>query len=1781
MIPQHMIYSMKIKFLKTIIINSEGRYSKRSMRTLFIFFSLILGLSLLTTACRNKGSEPSGSVNSLGPLSPTPSGSGSPPQQVIISSTTPGTNRMTFTWALDPGSTGEAVVGVVAVLQEAALTDVGACAAVPANVLAHARDGSGESWRRSGSTAYVADNDPDGSTLPFWLLTAGTTYSLAVCSVSATKIRGDGNADGDDGHAIVRSITTTGTGPPPAGSPPQQVAISSNTPGTNTMAFTWALDPGSTGEAVVGVVAVLQEAALTPVNACENVPASVLTHARDGSGSGSGTSGGATYVSDNDADGSTLTFTGLTAGTTYSLAVCSVSATKIRGDGNSDGDDGHAIVRSITTTGTGPPPAGSPPQQVMISSTTLGTNTMTFTWALDPGSTGEAVVGVVAVLQEAALTPVNACENVPVHVLAHARDGSGEIWRRSGNTQYRADNDADGSTVPLWILTAGTTYSLALCSVSAAKIRGDGNSDGDNGHAVVQSVTTTSPAPDSPPQQIRIYDARSDTNAAGFRWSLEAGSTGEAVVGVVAVLQEAALTDTNACASVPENVLTKARDGSGSNSGMSGSTTYKAYHNVSTASPGGALVFRDLTAGTTYSLAVCSVSATKIRGDNTGGAANRAVVTSITTAGTGPPPAGSPPQQVMISSTTLGTNTMTFTWALDPGSTGEAVVGVVAVLQEAALTPVNACENVPVHVLAHARDGSGEIWRRSGNTQYRADNDADGSTVPFWILTAGTTYSLALCSVSAAKIRGDGNSDGDNGHAVVQSVTTTSPAPDSPPQQIRIYDARSDTNAAGFRWSLEAGSTGEAVVGVVAVLQEAALTDTNACASVPENVLTKARDGSGSNSGMSGSTTYKAYHNVSTASPGGALVFRDLTAGTTYSLAVCSVSATKIRGDNTGGAANRAVVTSITTAGTRPPLPTFPKQVTVPAPTSVAGSNSITVSWSVDTASTGRTVLGVVAVLKEQSGASASLDGSSACSEASDAIVTHARDGSGSGSETSDGTTYMASNSASGNLTFTDLMAMTDYSIAVCSVAYDTAGMTSYIRGDGNADGDDAHAVVRSGARVALGPVMSTEAPVKQITFTVSPTASSTDSIEFVWSVSATAVDSHEPVVGVVIALKEKPDTSASLDASNACITSSTGLTASIINHARGLSGTNNGMGSDGTQYRALNSVGGVLGHNLTITGLMAGTDYSVVVCSVSADNIRGDNSSTLADDDAVLKQVATNTAPPKQVMFSSTSEKKTITISWELDSSADTSHKDITGVVGVLSTSNISTRNACKVALAHGVVRYASGDDTGRATFQEDSSIHTIIYVASRGTGASSTSFMFTGLTPDTAYSVTVCSVLSVTNHRGNGSRDRNAAAVQSVTTLPSMPPKQIQFASMTPTATSTTITVGWAVSDMASESHEAVVGVVAVLKQLSDTPVLLGASDACAGMLTNIMGMDLLAHARGSSSSPLTVTDSATTYMAAKGASGSLTFTGLTPKKMYHVAACSVSADHIRGGSDEGMTYPAIVTDSAITAPGVVVLYKSESVLGSASDHAASGANFTYSGSAVGTTSLGVNICGEAKGARTVGDWGVSPQVGGTGYSNHTFYGSTNGTNGDFIKLPERLGVEDEKDRREVWVYHVAANLTSSYNDRTMVDFGSFHKPSSPVTLSELIAIDAAGNYTNIAKVKMVFRLLQNGNETTANSDFAYWSFTRNTGVFDTMPHTILGPGSAAPSCVNSASGGTPGTSTALSSFIQFGIFGFHGVDGAVENNFIGGSVSSRRSRCSASDKTVLCIARQDSGF
>ena len=436
--------------------------------------------------------------------------------------------------------------------------------------------------------------------------------------------------------------------------------------------------------------------------------------------------------------------------------------------------------------------------------------------------------------------------------------------------------------------------------------------------------------------------------------------------------------------------------------------------------------------------------------------------------------------------------------------------------------------------------------------------------------------------------------------------------PDSmSPQQITITATRSTTDSIAVTWALKAGSTGEAVVGVVAVLQEAALTPANACENVPADVAAHARDGSGETSGRSGGTTYMASNSDS-----GTLTFGSLAASTMYSIAVCSVSAMKIRGDGTGGTAHSAVVTSVTTDA----LFTFPKQVTVPMPTFTPGSPpTITVTWSVDTASLGADVQGVVAVLKPQTSATeASLNQTNACENVPMAISDHAR-GSDSPNPsmpmTDDGVAYIADNrDGASQVMFSfpfNLTEDTTYSLAVCSVA---AGS---IRGDGNSDADDAHAVVYSG--ISATP----QIPVKQIEVTTTTTTAS--SITLNWAVISSADDTHQDVQGVVTILTTQAGATVPLDPTDECRASF--CLRDVISYARdGMTGSSSATYFSRTCTAGHDSDNNGMG-SLTLTGLRASTTYAIVICAVSANNIRGDNNPTLPDDDAILVSPSPSTA--------------------------------------------------------------------------------------------------------------------------------------------------------------------------------------------------------------------------------------------------------------------------------------------------------------------------------------------------------------------------------------------------------------------------------------------------------------------------------------------------------------------------------------------------------------------------
>ena len=1183
---------------------------------------------------------------------------------------------------------------------------------------------------------------------------------------------------------------------------------------------------------------------------------------------------------------------------------------------------------------------------------------------------------------------------------------------------------------------------------------------------------TMPPMQSMSPQQIMITSTTPDTDSIAVTWALETNSTGENVVGVVAVLQEAALTPESACENVPANVATHARDGSGEASGRSGSTTYMASNDAD----GGTLTFGGLTAGTTYFLAVCSVSAAKIRGDGNADGGD-AVITSVTTDGL---PTFS--KQVMVPRPTFTPGsppTITVRWSANTSSSGAPVIGVVAALKvqtgsEASLSETDACDLTPALtnlLLTHARGTSSQnldSLENSGVT-YIADNRDGASEVMFSFSISGLTgnalYSIAVCSVSAEYIRGDGNSDGDNAHAVVYGgigVTRELPV-----KQIEVTTTNT-ANTITVNWAVSAAAVDshQDVQGVVAALREVggttvalnpstacSLTDGDGGATAVSRVTGYARTGTGTASSSGGElgAMVMAQNNTdgdrdSDPDNMGSLTFTGLRPTTTYSIVVCAVSMFNIRGDGNDVLMDDDAVLvdpSVTTS-----MLMFPKQVTVPMPVFTIGSSFINFRWSANTGSSGEDVQGVVAALKAQTGSEASLNQTNACENVPMAISDYARRASTSNPSrpmTSGGVTYIADNRDGASevmLSFSGPTDTTTYSLAVCSVS------ARSIRGDGNSDGDNAHAVVYSG--ISATPQL----PVKQIEVTITNT---TNTITLNWAVSSSADDTHQDVVGVIAILRLDNDSDPQLDPGIDC--RATDAVRKIIGHARtgtGTASTNRRYPVPTTTFAANHDSDNDGEGSLTFTGLRTDAKYFIVVCAVSANNIRGDDNDILMDDDAI---------------------------------------------------------------------------------FLADSNLRPVRTGARR--------------------------------------------------------PKRIQFAQMSPAVrTSTTITVGWSVDTTDTFSGEAVTGVVAVASTSA-----LAAGTACQNAPASI-----LTHARPSVTDSGTnpITSSGITYAAQENADGddsdtnpdnmgTLTFTGLTPKTSYYIAACSVSTGNIRGDNG-GTADQAVAITSALETPGVVVLYKSESVLNDADDHARSGGDFS---ALAGNGDVGVDVCGvtdttpNTAMSQTLGNWGASPAVAGSDYAGHTFYGSRNditddrGTadtaddvtvGGDFNNLPARLGVTDPG-KREVWVYHVAKGSTASHTWTaadtgagetmpTVVNTGAFHKPSTPTTLPELIALDSDGDYTNQGKVKPVFQLLQNGSE-TANSNFEHWSFTNVDGTFS---------GDTADCANGTDDPGTNATGKAT--------FGRHHED---DNGYIGGSATTgnRNDNCTASDKTVLCIVRQDSGF
>ena len=1869
---------MTIKYLKTIITN-RGRYAKRSMRKFFIFFSLILGLSLLTNACRSKDDDPPDSSM--------------PPQQVVINSVdTSDTDSIAVTWALDASSMGEALVGVVAVLSTENLGVDNACQEVPGAILTHARDGSGSGSETSGDTRYMAVNDADGSTLAFTGLRANTTYSLAICSVSAAKIRGD-NTGGAANQAVVQSIMT--------GQPSAQVTIGSTTLRSNLITFEWALDPADTsGDTVVGVVAVLK-AGTDPLpvdSVCADVPMEVLDHARDDTmGSRMGTSGDNMYLADNDPDGNTLTFPALSPATTYSLALCSVSADNIRGDGS---ESGNAVVQSVMTD-------FLPPQQIKIAMDdmdmdriTAGLDSIEFTWDLDATAdmaTVDTVVGVVAVLSTGSLEADNVCASVPMMILDHARGDDTEnptLTDTDGGITYIADNRNTTGALMFGSLTPATAYTLAICSVSANKIRGDGNADGDDANAIVRNLMT-----DPPPQQVKIAtDAMNMAmitarfNSISITWELDPISVGETVEGVVAVLREegaSPLMADNACADVSSavsgttlaNILDHARSNeedttimnpmSGTDTVSSITFTYIADNRDTT----GTLTFDNLAPNTTYSIAVCSVSADKIRADGNPGGGDAVLLSQGTDY--------APPQQVEFSITMTGIDFIELNWdlvgTLDTAA-NSAVQGAVAVLRQVraassgppavtaipALMASDVCQTLPsdsgMDVLAHARGSDSTpltVTTGTGATTitYMADNSDDDGTLRFTGLTDNTMYSVAVCSVSANDVRGDGNADGDNADAVVQNQTT-----DSPPKQAAISMLTTSLNSIAFNWSASSGM-GEDLVGVVAVLSTGALNVSNACAegTLPTgmrmimgtntsiDVLAHARASSESmplTVTTDSGPTYIADNRNS-----GTLSFEGLPISITYNLVVCSVSAMKIRGDGTGGTANQALV--VTGAVTDTPA----KQVDISL---VRRTTSLTATWSVALNShsdpvDGDEIVGAVAVLRA---GSRTLNERNICQALpttdnmgmSVDMLGHARGDSGenlltvttvTGTVT---TTYIADNRNGGfdrntntadsnEISFLSLTPNTIYSLVICSVS------SKNLRGDGTTAMSGSNTIVNNAKTTIILTGMN---PFPKQVMVTPMTMAGSASITASWSVDTDSAGRE--VVGVVGVLRlqpSPPDSPVALDAEDVCVTTGTGaVSTNILTHARTAPAnptdppTITTAEVDGVRYIADNRD---MGGTLTFSGLTNRRTYSLAVCSVAYNRmrtyIRGDGIEIDADgepdDTSGTIQPAvvftgdsnisvTSELPVKQVTVSAaaptdTTDIDTIEVSWSVPDMIDGNMNDGENVVGIVAvvkeqpdtTATLEASNACG-SVPMSILNHARG--TSASTTRGATAADGTSYIGDNRDGSSTTrTTMVSRLEPGITFSIVVCAVSfkstgNVLNIRGDGNTvlDDDGVLVSATTNVP-VSPKQVEFAMVnsiaTPvTKTSTQITVGWSVPTnimrggmSVTNEGQSVVGVVAVA-YLSDR-FTTSAVNVCDRVPSSV-----LTHARagtGSASGTSGMDNNVRTYMAEYDEAsddmddmGSLTIMGLKPGTMYHVAVCSVSTGAIRGDA-QGRIDGAEITSSPLMTPGVVIIYKSESVLGNMSDTAVSGGNFTSDTTA--TIGVGTGICAIKRSSGVGGSnlsdgvWGLPEALEGSGFSNHTFYGSTTGTNGNFVQLPARLGADADKAKREVWVFHTPPGNNASRQVRTVGDStlrSEILIPSEPVTLAQLIALGSDGNYTNQAAVERVFRLLQNGGESVATNGFEHWSFTGKDGEVATRNQ-----GGSFVNADCATDGNVPGTSTS-----DRAAFGRH--DNADGDSYIGGTATDARSgssgvmgnrqtACTDSDKTVLCIARQDSGF
>ena len=288
--------------------------------------------------------------------------------------------------------------------------------------------------------------------------------------------------------------------------------------------------------------------------------------------------------------------------------------------------------------------------------------------------------------------------------------------------------------------------------------------------------------------------------------------------------------------------------------------------------------------------------------------------------------------------------------------------------------------------------------------------------------------------------------------------------------------------------------------------------------------------------------------------------------------------------------------------------------------------------------------------------------------------------------------------------------------------------------------------------------------------------------------------------------------------------------------------------------------------------------------------------------------------------------------------------------------------------------------------------------------------------------------------------------------------PARQVQITG-TPVLSNTIIRV----NGRPATGTDSITGVIMAVKQGSGNLLANNACSAVADSSSPNNVKALLTHARsgvaGTSSDQ--VTHASTFYRSVRlmtlTAFPAIVVTGLTKNTAYTMALCSVNASSYRGGG----SMDALVQNVMTTNVGVAVLYRQfENTDG----------NFLLTSCLTGAPS----------------------QVSTTNFTGHTLFGAVPVTNGGFHELPARLG----------------GTNPGSYEVRVLHG-GSIHAPSTATTLDELLASMITRHpllgtdireHTNTAQVKNIFRLLNNGSETTVISGSKrYWTLSDINGNYD----------------------------------------------------------------------------------